>query len=157
LRRHGDLGGAGKLRRQGRLPHDRVYRGAVDQRKVGAGDRAPPPQLEYKPGESKEEWLKQFGAPGSDVEPTRVPYYLLLAGGPEAIPFEIQFYLDIDLAVGRVAFDDPDNYRRYGKVVVDYETAAAVPNPGRWSTGERGTMPTWPSHGSNAMTPRTTS
>jgi hypothetical protein len=84
--------------------------------------------LEYTPGETREAWLGKYGAHGSDVEPTQVPYYVLLVGGPEAIPFEFQFLLDIDYAVGRLAFDRPEDYGRYAQAVVAYETAAAPPN-----------------------------
>jgi hypothetical protein len=78
--------------------------------------------LEYKPGESREAWLGKYGAHGADVVPTRVPYYVLLVGGPEAIPIDFQFLLDIDYAVGRLAFDQPEDYGRYAQAVVAYET-----------------------------------
>jgi hypothetical protein len=84
--------------------------------------------LEYKPGETREAWLGKYGVHGSDVEPTCVPYYVLLVGGPEAIPFDFQFLLDIDYAVGRIAFDNPEDYGRYVEAVVAYETDQAVAN-----------------------------
>ena len=95
------------------------------------GRHVPPDRfkvLEYKPGETRETWLAKYGAHGSDVEPTRVPYYLLLVGGPESIPFEFQFLLDIDYAAGRLAFDRPEDYGRYAQAVAAYETEAAPPN-----------------------------
>src|SRR5579859_90184 len=61
--------------------------------------------LEYRRGESREQWLGKYGAHGSDVVPEKVPYYLLLVGGPEQIPFDFQFLIDVDYAVGRLAFD----------------------------------------------------
>lgn len=93
--------------------------------------QAPPDRckvLQYKTGESKEEWLGKYGAHAADIEPTRVPYYVLLVGGPESIPFEFQFLLDIDYAVGRIAFDKPADYGRYAQAVVDYETGKKVTN-----------------------------
>jgi hypothetical protein len=95
------------------------------------GRQVPPDRckvLEYRPGQSREDWLRQYGARGADVEPTRVPYYLLLVGGPASIPFEFQYLLDIDYAVGRLAFDRPEQYAQYASSVVAYETAPAVPN-----------------------------
>jgi hypothetical protein len=91
--------------------------------------QAPPDRhkvLEYKPGETREAWLCKYGAHGADVVPTRVPYYVLLVGGPETIPFDFQFLLDIDYAVGRLAFDRPEDYGRYAEAVVAYETATSV-------------------------------
>jgi hypothetical protein len=82
--------------------------------------------LDYHPGESMKDWLRRHGAaPGSTV-PTRVPYYVLLVGGPAEIPFSFQYHLDIEYAVGRLAFDDPGCYARYAAGVVDYETAPGV-------------------------------
>jgi hypothetical protein len=95
------------------------------------GRQVPPDRhkvLEYKPGETREAWLAKYGAHGADVLPTRIPYYLMLVGSPEVIPFEFQFLLDIDYAVGRVAFDRPEDYGRYAEAVVAYETAAVAAN-----------------------------
>ena len=62
------------------------------------------------------------------VDPLQgVPFYLLLAGSPEEIPFEFQYLLDIYWGVGRLHFDGPDDYRRYAESVVAYQTAATVP------------------------------
>jgi hypothetical protein len=83
--------------------------------------------LEYRPGESREDWLGRYGAHGSDVEPEKVPFFLLLVGDPTEIPFELQCLLDIDYAVGRLAFDAPADYGTYAKAVAEYETAKAVP------------------------------
>ena len=54
-----------------------------------------------------------------------VPYYLLIVGSPEKITFEFQALLKMQFAVGRLYFDDVDDYGRYAEAVVAYETAAA--------------------------------
>jgi hypothetical protein len=84
--------------------------------------------LAYKAGQTREQWLNAYGASAAQVEPTQVPYYLLLVGGPEAIPFEVQYELDLDYAVGRLAFERVEDYRGYAEAVVAYETDDSVAN-----------------------------
>ena len=94
-------------------------------------NRVPPDRckvLEYRPGEGLNDWLGRYGSHSGAVVPTKVPYYLMLVGDPSAIPFEFQYLLDVEYAVGRVAFDRPEPYRHYAESVVAYETAGAVPN-----------------------------
>src|SRR5262245_56002248 len=85
-------------------------------------------ELEYRPGEAVKDWLKRYGTAHGSVDPRKVPYYLLLVGEPAAIPFEFQYLLDVEYAVGRLCFDVPGEYARYADSVVEYETAGAVPN-----------------------------
>lgn len=83
----------------------------------------------YRTGESCSDWLARHKVSLMPVDPVKgVPYYLLLAGGPEEIPFEFQYLLDIYWAVGRLHFDEPADYRRYAESVVDYEKAVALPH-----------------------------
>jgi hypothetical protein len=84
--------------------------------------------LDYRPGQSLAEWLHGLGAHLADVEPTRLPYYVTLVGGPEVISFEFQTLLDINYAVGRIAFDQPEQYWRYVEGLIAYETAGALAN-----------------------------
>src|SRR5262249_28444615 len=83
------------------------------EHRTGQAPHKRPKVLEYAPGEPREQFLRRYGAHGSDVEPWRVPYYLLLVGGPEEVPFELQYELGVDYAVGRLAFDRPEDYRRH--------------------------------------------
>ncbi len=84
--------------------------------------------LEYKPGEKWEQWLGRHGvAPGS-IQPAKIPFYLLLVGSPEKIPFEFGHLLDVEYSVGRLHFDTPEEYSNYVHSLVDYETSSLVPN-----------------------------
>ncbi len=84
--------------------------------------------LDYRDGEGWREWLARHRVEPGSVLPHRVPYYLLLAGNPDRIPFDFQNLLAVEYAVGRLAFDRPEDYARYAASLVEYETAAAVPN-----------------------------
>lgn len=83
--------------------------------------------LDYRPGEPWLAWLERHGATPGDVDPENaVPYYVLVVGSPERIPLEFHYLMDIDYAVGRIAFDTPDEYARYAATVVAHETAQTV-------------------------------
>lgn len=84
--------------------------------------------LEYRPNESWRGWLARHNVAAGSVEPTKVPYYVLLVGDPERIPFRFQYLLDVEYAVGRLSFNPPGGYRQYVESLIDYETSATVPH-----------------------------
>jgi len=57
----------------------------------------------------------------------KLPYYLLIVGGPELIPFRFQYELATEYAVGRIAFASSEEYRAYIDQLIKYETASTVP------------------------------
>ena len=75
----------------------------------------------YRTGESAGSFLSRHGIGLGRVSPERVPYYLLLVGSPEDIPYRFQQQLDLTYAVGRLYFDDIDAYRRYATGVGESE------------------------------------
>ncbi len=80
------------------------------------------------PGDDARGWLGRKGVTMQVVDSAMgVPYYLLLVGSPEEIPFEFQYALDIFWAVGRVHFPEAADYALYAESVIAYETSTQVP------------------------------
>jgi hypothetical protein len=84
--------------------------------------------LEYRTGEGMAEWLARHGVTAGGVRPSIVPYYVLLVGSPERIPFLFGHLLAVEYAVGRLHFDTADEYAAYVASLIDYETSQSVPN-----------------------------
>jgi hypothetical protein len=82
--------------------------------------------LDYQPGERWPDWLERHRTAIGNIDPEKVPYYVLLVGAPDRIPFSFQYLLGVEYAVGRLSFDDADGYRRYVRGIVDYESGATT-------------------------------
>jgi hypothetical protein len=84
--------------------------------------------LDYLPDETWPDWLARHEVGPGNIDPRKVPYYVLLVGHPSRIPFSFQYLLDIEYAVGRLDFDTADDYGRYADALIGYERAAAAPH-----------------------------
>lgn len=104
-----------------------ALRPLLDRRADEAGERYA--EIEARRGETVDRFRRRLQAGIGRVDPRRLPYYLLLVGDPEAIPFALQLDLGVQHAVGRI-HGDADGLRRYAESVLAAESrpprAAAV-------------------------------
>lgn len=111
----------------------------IDFRGLRAGNRLK--VLDHHDGEQLRDWYTRQQISPGNMKLNKVPYYLLLIGSPDQIPFEFQYLLGIEYAVGRLAFDDASDYERYVTSTIAYEKAASVPNAKKisyWGTRHNG-------------------
>ena len=113
------------------------------QRRRSQADAGEPLYREFagsdgvRAGESKDQFLARHGAGPGAVDPRKVPYYLLLMGGPDEIPMSFQYQLDVRRAVGRLHFEPRDddghleNYRCYVRSLLAAEDAPPPTRPRR--------------------------
>jgi hypothetical protein len=78
-------------------------------------------ELDYVTDESRRRWLARHGVAAGTIDPTCVPYYLLVVGCPARIPFGFCRELSVEYAVGLLSFDTPAEYAAYAASVVAAE------------------------------------
>lgn len=83
--------------------------------------------LEYNGEPGWLQWLAKYQVAAGSVKPWRIPYYLLLVGGPQRFPFDFCQMLSLEYAVGQLHFGDVAGYARYVDSLIAYEAGDAKP------------------------------
>ncbi len=83
------------------------------RRRRQAGDRYR--ELTYLPGEGAADFRTRLRAGLGRVDPRKLPWYLLLVGDPESLPHGFELDLDVPHAVGRLAFDEAEDFAAYAQ------------------------------------------
>ena len=105
-----------------------AFKPLVRHRLAQIGSEKKTKVFDYRSNETCQRWLARHGVTRGAVMPTRVPYYLLIVGGPEKIPYSFCNQLDVEYAVGLLQLDGVSEYEQYVKGVLAYESAATVSN-----------------------------
>ncbi len=100
------------------------------------------------PGQTAASWIRPLCVSlDTPVDPLNgMPYYLLIVGPPDTITFDFQASLKSQFAVGRLYFDDIEDYGRYAQAMVQYESKSYTPIQSRsaalWVTRNPGDLAT---------------
>lgn len=110
-------------------------------RRAGAGELFR--ELELFDDEDATDFRSRLGAAFGPVEPRELPWYLLLVGPIEAVPFDLDFELGLAHAVGRLSFEDPEDLAAYARRVARAARLepALEPVPPRTAGERSGTGP----------------
>ena len=76
-------------------------------------------------GEPELQWQDWLDVNYSPLLTEKLPYYVLIVGDPQQVPFRFQSLLDTAAAVGRVAFDNVDDLHAYVEKLVRLERPRA--------------------------------
>lgn len=112
--------------------HDRELREALGpllhRRRQQAGERYR--ELHLLDDEDATDLRSRLGVAHGRVDPREIPWYLLLVGDPEELPFDLEHDLGFSHAIGRLSFDDANDLAAYAeRVVAAEERAAKSPGP----------------------------
>jgi hypothetical protein len=75
----------------------------------------------YLAGDDWDSFRKWHKVKTGVAKPEQMPYYLLIVGDPQTIPYSFQYLADVERAVGRVYFDRLEDYAIYAQSVVQAE------------------------------------
>lgn len=104
-------------------PYKEALKPLLDLRREQAGDRfrlCEGPNG-YRQGEEKRDFFKRMKISEGPADPKQFPYYVLLVGDAEEIPYSFQYQLDVMRGVGRIHFETIEEYANYARSVVRAE------------------------------------
>lgn len=110
--------------------HQQALQGLIDHRRAQMGG-VEPAQFQLQPDWDFLDFLWDNNVEPGSMQPTKVPYYLLIAGSPERIDWNFQQKLDAEYAVGRLWFDDVADCESYVEHLLRYEDTLRAPTTGR--------------------------